>query len=463
VQAQSPEVLARAIYRELVEIDTTQEHGTTPAAQAMAARLRAAGLPATDVQLVGPDPRKLNLVARLRGSGARQPLLLLAHLDVVAPPEDGPDLFRLVERNGAFFGRGTVDDKAMAALWIATILQLRREGYTPDRDLIVALTADEEEGDDNGVLWLVRQRRELVDAAYCLNEGGTGELRNGRYLANEIQVGEKTEATFRIVAHGPGGNSAQPPLPGDKTAIERLTAGLVRLSAHRFPLRLSELVRSYFLAAAPTAPEPVQRDMLRLGRGPLRAPDGQALQRVAAASSFYNTQLRTTCAITLLQGGYAESSVPETAEATVNCRLLPDESVPALQQTLERVLADPQLQLTLKWPPQQSPTSPLLPELWDAVTALTASMWPQAAVVPLLLPASSDGRHLRTAGIPTYGVSGLFVELDEAPEHSATEHLGVRQFFEGQRFLYRLVKALSSGPRSEPRPSGSGPSGINMP
>lgn len=440
-QAMPSPALARAIHKELVEIDTSPPHGTTRAAEAMAARLRAAGFRAEDVVVVGGNAEKKNLVARLRGTGKRKPLLLVAHLDVVeARREDwATDPFKLVEKDGYLYGRGVLDDKAMASIWLATLLRLKEERFVPDRDVVVALTADEEEGFDNGVSWLLDNRRELIDADLALNEGGGGEIRAGKYIANEVQIAEKLEESYVLEVTNRGGLAAEP--RKGENAIYRLAAGLTRLEAFEFPYAIDEVTRAYFYKVATLESGQLADDMREASK---KDPDKAALERLAAASPWYASLLRTTCVATLLEAGQSETALPQRAQATVNCRLMPGERLADVEKKLHEVVADDAIRVTAKWHPAESPPSPMPHALLRAVEKITAEMWPGVVVVPTTLPAATDGKYLRAAGIPTYGVSGLFYDIDDEREHGNDERLGVKQYDEGREFLYRLVKALSS-------------------
>ena len=349
--------LARDVLAELIGINTTHEHGnTTPAAEAMARRLLAAGFPAADVQVLGPDPRKGNLVARFRGAGARRPLLLLAHIDVVeARREDwSTDPFKFLERDGYYYGRGTTDDKAMAAIWITNLIRLKQEGFTPDRDLIVALTADEEGGNFNGVEWLLKNHREMIEAEYCLNEGGGGELRKGKHVLNQVQASEKVFLSFRLEVKNRGGHSS---LPVKDNAIYHLAEGLARLAKFDFPVKLNEVTRTFFERMSTLETGQVAKDMKAVTRTP---PDTSAISRLAA-KPYTNALMRTTCVATMLEGGHAENALPQTARAVVNCRILPGESTDEVQRTLVKVLADDQISVSPLKPPVPSPPSPLKP------------------------------------------------------------------------------------------------------
>jgi acetylornithine deacetylase/succinyl-diaminopimelate desuccinylase-like protein len=428
------------IYKQLVEINTVDPSGdNTRAAEAMAARLRAAGFPAGDVQVLAPQPRKGNLVARLRGTGRRRPLLLLAHLDVVeARREDwSVDPFTLLEKDGYFYGRGTGDDKAMAAIWIATLIRTRQEGYRPDRDIIVALTSDEEGGPANGVHWLVENHRDLIDAELALNEGGRGQIKDGRYLANGVQASEKVYESFRLETTSSGGHSS---LPRKDNAIYRLAAGLGRLAAFDFPVRLSDVTRAYFDRMASIAPGPEADDMKAVLRTP---PDAEALARLSL-SPYHNALMRTTCVATRLEGGHADNALPQTARATVNCRILPGTPAGEVQATLVKAVADDGITITSLAPAKPSPPSPLQPDLMGPVEEVTRELWPGVPVVPVMGTGATDSKYLRAAGIPAYGTSGIFGDIDDVRAHGRDERILVRSLYEGQDYLYRLVKRLSS-------------------
>lgn len=443
--AQAPEPAEfRAIYQELVEIDTTSTTGdTTKAAEAMAARLRAAGFPAADVQVLAPHPRKGNLVARYRGTGARKPLLLLAHLDVVeARREDWSlDPFKLTEKDGYFYGRGTIDDKAMAAIFVDSFIRLRREGFVPDRDLILALTADEELGASsphNGVRWLLANHRALIDAELAVNEGGGGELRDGRRVLLRVQTSEKVPMNFRLEVTNKGGHSSR---PERDNAIYRLAAGLTRLGAFDFPPALNETTRILFERSAALRAGAAADDMRGVAKTP---PDPDALVRLSADSMF-NALLRTTCVATRLEGGHANNALPQLARAVVNCRILPGERGEDVRRTIVRVLADDEIKVTATSAEIPSPASPLEPAVMGHVQRLTESMWPGTLVIPTMSTGATDGRFLRNAGIPTYGVSGLFVDATDNRTHGRDERIGVRDLYAGRDFLHSLVKALASG------------------
>jgi len=432
---------ARAVFAELIGINTTHDHGsTTPAARAVARRLLAAGFPANDVVIGGPHPARQNLVARLRGSGARKPILLLAHLDVVeARREDWSlDPFTLTERDGYFYGRGTSDIKDMAAIFVQTLIRLKREKAPLDRDVILALTADEEGGDDNGVQWLLANRRPLIDAAYVINgDGGDPWMRDGRVYARNVQAAEKVYMDVRLEVRNAGGHSS---MPVKENAIYRLSAALSRLSAHEFPARLNEITRAYFSRAAASETDTIAARMRMVGE----TGDTAAMRRLAAGSVWLNAVLRTTCVATRLEGGHADNALPQLAAATVNCRLLPDERPEDVVETIRHVVADTLVRVTVSQEPVPSPPSPLVPEVLEPVDSITAAMWPGAAVVPSMETGATDGLFLRNAGIPVYGVSGVALEVDDMRAHGQDERIQVEAFYQGLEFTTRLVRALAA-------------------
>jgi acetylornithine deacetylase/succinyl-diaminopimelate desuccinylase-like protein len=435
------EALAREIFRELIEINTTQSGSTTRAAEAMAARLKAAGFSQSDMRILGPAPNKGNLVARLRGKdGGQKPIILLAHLDVVeALPKDWTvDPFRFLERDGWFYGRGTTDDKGEAAAWTATMIRFKREGYVPNRDLILMLTADEEGGPNNGVDWLLKNHRPLIDAAFELNEGGGGIVRKGRRLALTVQASEKVYQSFEMLVTNSGGHSS---LPRSDNAIHELAAGLTRLSAYAFPVKLNEVTRAFFERTAASESPDVAAAMHAV----LRQPTDPAAIRVLSRLPEYNARLRTTCVATMLDGGHAENALPQRARAVVNCRILPSEPPADVLATLRRVVADAGVVVTPLAEAQPSPPSPLAPEVLHPIEQTTADMWPDVPVIPTMSTGATDGVFLRRAGIAVYGVSGMFEDVEDIRAHGRDERVRQTWFFEGVEFGYRLVKRLTGG------------------
>lgn len=431
--------LAREIYRQMIEIRSGYTTGaTTPVAEAVATRLRAAGFPDADIFVGGPIPTKANLVVRYHGTGASRPILLLAHTDVVeAKREDWSiDPFQFVEKDGFFYGRGSTDDKAQAAIWVANLIRYKREGLRPDRDIILALTADEEGGGPyNGVDWLLKTHKNLIDAEFCLNEGGWGEMEKGKRISNDIQVSEKYVLNFRLEVHNKGGHSS---LPVAENAIYRLAGALDRMSHFTFPLRLNEVTRVYFESMSKLATGPVAADLNLVSQG-----STDAMRRVAAASTSWNATLRTTCVATQLEGGHALNALPQLAAANVNCRVLPDESIESVQSALKKAIADDQVEVTILSQFAQSPASPMRPDVLKAVNRVTDTLWPGVPSVPMMVMGATDGRYLRAANIPTYGVQGFFLDRDDMRMHGRDERMSVQSFYEGQTFLYDLVRILS--------------------
>jgi acetylornithine deacetylase/succinyl-diaminopimelate desuccinylase-like protein len=448
-QSQAPTPAQRElheIYKELVEINTTDSAGScTDAANALAARLKAAGLPAQDVRVIAlPDaPRKGNLVARYRGTGAKKPIMLLGHLDVVeARREDWQrDPFKLVEENGYFYARGAADDKSMVAVFTANLIRYRRESYRPERDLIQVATCDEEivPSRYSGIVYLLENHRDLIDAEFALNEGGAALLdKSGKYQRMTIQAGEKVFQTYQLEVTNPGGHSS---LPVKDNAITHLAGSLARLGAFDFPFKLSATTRAYFDAMSRIESGQTAADMKAILREP---PDAEAIARLAV-SPINNSTFRTTCVATMLDAGHATNALPQRARATVNCRILPGESVAEVQQTLVRVLADDKIRITPTHEPTLSPPPPLTPAIVGPVEKVSNEMWPGVPVVATLLAGATDGRFTINAGIPTYGVSGMFRDPEGSGVHGLNERIRVRTLYEGHEFLYRLVKLYAGG------------------
>jgi acetylornithine deacetylase/succinyl-diaminopimelate desuccinylase-like protein len=429
--------LTHDIYKQLIEINTSYSTGaTTPAAQAVAERLKAAGFPDSDIQVLGAAPHKMNVVARYHGTGQRKPLLLLAHLDVVEAKRSdwSMDPFLLTEKDGFYYGRGTIDDKAQAAIWIANLIRYKREGFKPDRDLIVALTADEEGGGPyNGVVWLLKNHRDLIDAEFCLNEGGWGNMVDGKRVSNNVQVSEKYVLNYRLEVKNKGGHSS---LPVPDNAIYRLAQALVRLSKYNFPVQTNEVTKAYLEQMAKIQPEPVSSQMKAAAGG-----SRDAMEKLSAGSTQLNATLRTTCVATMLDGGHALNALPQTAGAMVNCRVLPEMKPEEVLATLQKVVADDQVSITSAREPEAGPPSPMRPDLFRAASRITDSMWPGVLAIPTMVMGATDGKDLRRAGIPTYGIQGIFI--DDFRAHGRDERVGINDFYEGSVFLYDLVKSLA--------------------
>jgi acetylornithine deacetylase/succinyl-diaminopimelate desuccinylase-like protein len=441
------EARARDIYRELIEENTVTSTGDTArAAQAMAKRLTAAGFPEGDVQVFTPAPHKGNLVARLRGTGARRPILLVAHLDVVeARREDwSTDPFKLVEKDGYFYGRGTIDDKLMASAFVSNLIRYKEENFRPARDIVLVLETDEEILDHDGVgmSYLVKNHRDLIDAEFALNEGGDVALRHGKPVVVSLQTSEKVPANFVLEVRNKGGHSA---LPTKDNAIYHLAEGLTRLSKFDFPVKLNDTTRAWFERMAALEDDPTRAaDMREVTR---ERPDPAAVERLSAVPR-YNAQMRTTCVATILEGGHAFNALPQLARATVNCRVLPGESMGEVERTLVRVVADEAIRVTPDWVHVPSDASPLEPGLLHAVERLSETFWPGVPVVPTMAVGATDGSFLRNAGIPTYGHSGIASDMDDVRIHGKDERVSVSAFDTSREYLYRLVKLLASGETS---------------
>jgi acetylornithine deacetylase/succinyl-diaminopimelate desuccinylase-like protein len=439
---------ARDLLRELIETDTTHEHGsTTKAAEKMARRLIDGGLPAADVKVIGPNGSpNANLVARLRGRGRGKPILLLAHLDVVeARREDWSfDPFVLTEKDGYFYGRGVYDIKDGAAILVASLLQMKEEGFVPDPDFLLALTAGEESGGDyNGVQWLLQEHRDLMDVAYCVNmDAGDPQKRNGKRLARGVQASEKVYMTLRLEVTGPGGHSS---LPTKDNVIYRLSDALGRLRGLVFEARPSEVTRAYFRGMAGFEPAAVAEDLRAAARVP---PDPAAIARLSASSAFYNAQLRTTCVATLIQGGHAENALPQRARADVNCRMLPDEKPADLEAAVRRAVADDGVQVSVVSPAAPGPESPLAPDVMAAITRTTAKLWPGVVVLPEMESGATDGKFTRGAGIATYGISGVFIDIDDNRSHGRDERIEVADYYDGLVYIHELLRALGRPARA---------------
>ena len=442
----APQKQLREIYQELVETNTTNSTGScTVAANKMAKRLKAAGYRDADMQLIVPPggPNKGNLVARLKGDGSRKPLLLLAHIDVVeANRADWTrDPFKLVEEDGMFYARGASDDKAMASVFVANMIRYKKEKLALKRDVILALTCDEEMVPSNfdGAEYLVKHHRPLIDAEIALNEGGGGFLdKEGKPLRNGIQAGEKIYQSFQLEVTNPGGHSST---PFRDNAIYHLADGLSRLGKFAFPFKLSDVTRSFYERSSQVEKGQVAADMKAILADP---PDQAALDRLYAVHPMHNATVRTTCVATKVDAGHADNALPQRARATVNCRILPSESVDEVQRTLVRVLADDTIKVSRLGEGVSGPMPPLTPTLMNAVEDISKDMWPGVPVIPTMATGGTDGRFLNNAGIWTYGVSGIFGGPEPSGAHGLNEHLRVKSLYDGQEFLYRLGKRLAT-------------------
>ncbi len=442
---------ARAIFKELIEINSTDSVGSvTAASEAMANRLRTAGFAEQDLLVAGPNSRKKNMVARFRGSGKKKPILFIGHLDVVeAKREDWTtDPFQFVEKDGYFYGRGTQDMKEGDALLVMTFLRLKREGFVPDRDLILALTADEEGGDYNGIDWLLKVHKDWIDAEFCINlDGGEFERLKGKRVLAGLQASEKVYADFQFETFNPGGHSS---VPGAENAIYELSAALLRVQSFSFPVKNSEITRNYFAHAATLTSGTLAEDLRDVAKQP---PDASALKRLSAIP-YYNSLLHTTCVATMLSGGHAPNALPQKARANVNCRIFPGDEPEEVRKTLERVAGDTRLKVTVV-PEKTSdgklipivavPPSPLIPEVTTALEKTLATMWPGLPVVPSMSTGATDGKYLRIAGMPTYGIACMFFDMEDHRAHGKDERIGVEDFYDGVEFSYRFMKALAGG------------------
>jgi acetylornithine deacetylase/succinyl-diaminopimelate desuccinylase-like protein len=442
--------LAHDIFKQLVEINTTDSVGNvTTAAEAMANRLMDAGFADKDVIVAGPNEKKKNVVVRFRGSGRRKPILFIGHLDVVeARREDWTtDPFQFVEKDGFFYGRGTNDMKAGDALLLTTFIRFKKEGYVPDRDLILALTADEEGGNFNGVEWLLKEHRDWVDAEYCINlDGGEFEKQNGKRLLAAMQGSEKVYADFQFESVNPGGHSSE---PVHDNAIYHLAGALTRLRDYDFPVKINEITQNYFARTAEISPGDSAADLKAVAKDP---PDQAGAARLSR-EPYYNTLLRTTCVATMLSGGHAPNALPQTARANVNCRIFPGEDPEDVRKTLERVAADPKVSVTLvpqlgadgkPVPTVTVPPSALLPEVVKAMENTLNDTYRGVPLVATMSAGASDGKFTRTAGIPTFGIACMFFELGDNRAHGKDERIGTQDFYDGVNFTYKLIRALSA-------------------
>ena len=443
------ETLGRSVLRELIETNTTYSAGsTTKAAQLLAARFRAAGFPAADVQVVGPtsgrDAKDANLVVRYRGSGQRRPVLLIGHLDVVEARRADwiLDPFKLTERDGHFYGRGTLDIKGGDAAWVAALLRMRQERVVPAGDFILALTAGEEGGGGyNGIEWLLANRRSLVDAQYVINtDGGGGELRDGRPIALDVDAAEKIFHTVHLTVRNPGGHSS---LPTKDNAIYRLAAALGRVAAYDFPMHTNAVTRAYFAGIGALGTGALADDMRAAGSRD--TPDTAVLARIAARSPLYNSTLRTTCVATMIEGGHAVNALPQRVQATVNCRILPGEDPVAVERTIRAVVADTGVVVTAADTAKPSPPSPLPPALERTLRDVVASIWGPLPIIPDMATGASDALFFRSIGTPVYNVSGLFFDPNNDADiraHGLDERIGVRAYYDQLEFTYRLLKGI---------------------
>ncbi|MES2176922.1 MAG: M20/M25/M40 family metallo-hydrolase [Gemmatimonadota bacterium] len=449
-QSSAHEQLACSIYKELIEINTVDSVGSvTKAAQAMAARFKAAGFPDNDVQLLIPPgkPNKGNLIVRYHGRGganAPKPILLMAHLDVVAAlRSDWPrDPFTLFEENGFFIGRGTADDKAMASIFVANLLRMKAERFVSDRDVILMLNADEEGGDANGAYWIATQHRDLIDAEYAINEGGQGALVNGKPVANAVQAAEKVVVNFTLTVTNVGGHSS---VPRPDNAINQLAVALTKLANFQFPVVLNDVTRAFFAASAKAEP---RADRAAAMAAIVANPNDTKAVAVVSKDPFLASMLHTSCVATRLFAGHAYNALPQLATANLNCRMEPTTTYEYVKSTLERVIDDAEVKVTFLGGATRSglvgaPPSVMPSDLAAAVASITKKMFGDIPVVPEMTTGATDGRFLRAVGIPTFGVSGIFVEGAENNMHGRNEKLRVKSFYDGLSFLDQLVRTLA--------------------
>ncbi|HKY21819.1 MAG TPA: M20/M25/M40 family metallo-hydrolase [Vicinamibacterales bacterium] len=429
--------LAREILQQLVSISTAEADGATPrAAQMLADRLIAEGFPREDVRVLGPDARTGNLVARLRGRNPRaRPILMMAHLDVVPAPrvDWSVDPWTLTEREGWFYGRGTSDNKAGAAMLVANLIRFTRERWQPERDLIVLLTGDEETT-QRSIQWLLKEHRALIDAEMAFNtDGGAVVVKGGRRVTFDVQQSEKIYADYRLEATDPGGHSS---LVRPENPIYLLSAALTRIGEHQFPLHVTGDTRLFLERTAQTETGQTAIDMRAVAAVPPNLPAAARLSR----SPFYNANLRTTCVATRVEAGHANNALPQMANAVINCRILP--SLPGADvESVIRQLAGPKVKVTVIEAPVSSPPSPMTPALLNRIEGLVAKHWPGLPVVPQMSTGATDGMYTRSAGIPTYGVSGLDHDSDDVRAHGKDERVGVESFDRAVQFWYELARA----------------------
>src|SRR4051812_33595060 len=436
---------AREIFRELIEINSAWKAGsTTPAARAIARRFLAAGFPASAVTVIGPAGDKdSSVVVRMEGTAkSLKPILLIAHLDVVEalPADWSLDPFKLTEKDGFFYGRGTSDIKGGATTLVEALLRMKREGFTPKRTLVLALTAGEEGGGGyNGMTWLIQNHRDLIDAGFALNvDSGDPLLKNGKPFVRALQTSEKFYQSFALEVTNRGGHSS---LPTPDNAIARLANGIGRVARFQFPVHLTETTKSYLEGSSKLESGQTAADMLAIAANPN---DSAAAARLSV-SPFYNAQLRTTCVPTMVEGGHAPNALPQRARAIVNCRILPGETVRDVQATLVRVVADDSVHLTPVDDGARQPAaaSPLRADIMTPVQTVTRRLWGDVPVIPQMETGATDGSPLREAGIPTYGVSGIFLDMDDIRAHGRDERIIVKSFYDGVEYIYQLLREFA--------------------
>jgi acetylornithine deacetylase/succinyl-diaminopimelate desuccinylase-like protein len=432
---------AHSIFKELIEINTTHSTGDcTPAAEAMARQLKNGGFDEKDVAIIGPFARNKNMIARLHGSGKQPPILFLAHLDVVeAKPEDWSyNPFKLTETNGYFYGRGTLDVKSGAAILVANFIRLKKAGYIPDRDLILALTAGEESADDyDGVEWLVQNHRSLIDASFCVNmDAGEPQRKGGKRILRPVQVSEKGNFYLTLEVKNPGGHSSQ---PTRNNAIYRLADGLLKMQAYDFPVQFSDVTKSYFATMSSLETGQLEAEMKAVAQND---PDTSVINRLAMFP-YYNALMRSTCITTVVDAGNSVNALPQSAKATVNCRLLPGVSQEEAENKIVQILGDTGIHVSVRMELKSGPASPVNQEIMGKVEQVTKKLWPGIPVLPVMGVGASDGKYLRAAGMPTYGISGVFLDVDDFRMHARDERIRVEDFYEGLEYNYEIIKAFS--------------------
>jgi len=441
------EAAFRGLYKELVEINTTASVGScTAAAQAMGARLKAAGLPDSDVRVLFPDehPKAGVLVATLRGKDPKAgAILLMAHIDVVeAKREDWVrDPFKLVEEDGYFYARGASDDKAMAAIFTDSLIRYKKEGFQPRRDIKLALTCGEEGGQFNSVPWLLEKHPEAMKADFALNEGDDSRLdEKGQPKLLSIQVGEKVYMDYTLEVTNPGGHSSR---PVKDNAIYHLANGLARLGAYDFPIALNDATRGYYEQNAKIEPNP---EIAGAMRALVKDPGDAAAAAILARDPARNSMMRTTCVATMVDAGHAPNALPQRAKANVNCRILPGNDPKVVRDQLQEIVADPAIKITLSAEPDPvSPPPPLTPRIMGPATKVATKIWPGVPFIPAMLTGATDGRFTNAAGIPTYGLSGLMAGTDGDNIHGLNERIQVKALMNGRQFLYEVVKLYADG------------------
>jgi acetylornithine deacetylase/succinyl-diaminopimelate desuccinylase-like protein len=439
--------LSHDIFKQLIEINTTDSVGNvTTAAEAMAQRFRDAGFPDSDMQIMGPNDRKKNLVVRLHGSGKHKPVLLIGHLDVVeARREDWTtDPFQFVEKDGYYYGRGTQDMKDGDAVMSTTLIRFKKEGFVPDRDIILALTADEEGGTSNGVDWLIKNHRELIDAEFVLNHDGGGILsEQGKPQFMTVDASEKLYSDYQLTVTNPGGHSS---LPRPDNAIYHLADGLARLEHYQFPFELTNITRAYYERMAKIATGERAADMRAILKNP---PDMAAVARLSK-DPIDNSIMHTTCVATRLNAGHANNALPQMAQANVNCRIIPGHAPEEIRQELEKVVADPKISVKDMGAiggvnnRRSYPPPPLRPDVFEPLEKVVNNMWPGLAVVPDMATGASDGIYTNAAGMPTYCVSGEAIDRDDIRAHGKDERIRADAFYRAVDFYYRYLKAVTS-------------------